>query len=133
MLTVVLVVVLVAVAIGVVRSLRSQPAEPKPFGLDAFEAHGLGRASADVLKAVVATISFLGHPFTVVQEAEEARAELAARFDAALAQVEKNLEGIQNLEEDNKKLQFRAKMAYARSGELEALVAQVDSVVGGNK
>ena len=125
----------VSVAVGVVldRYLRAPapvPA-PKPFGLSAFEAHGLNSASGDVLKAVVATISFLGHPFTVVAEAEEASARARARSAGALNQVDENLEAIRDLETENIELQSRAKGADARASELTALVTQVQSAVGG--
>jgi len=109
---------------------RSNAAEIKPFGLEAFEAHGLGRASSDVLKAVVATISFLGHPFTVVEEAAEARVSAAANSTRTFAQIEDNLDEIRDLEARNISLEARARLADARASDLAALVAQVSSVVG---
>lgn len=102
---------------------------PKPFGLDAFEAHDLGRASADVVKAVVATISFLDHPFTVVAEAKEACAAASAQATKAAEEIEENLENIQEILKENDKLQARVERANARAIELDQLVKQVGSFV----
>lgn len=126
--------VIVAVAVAAFltgSSLNKQvPAPLKPFGLEAFEAQGLQKASADVVKAVVATISFLGHPFTVVQEATEAKGverEYEANCGKAIAQ---NLKQIADLQKANKSLELNAKVANARAAELDNLVVAVNAVVG---
>ena len=106
--------------------------QPKPFGLEAFESHGLGRASNDVMTAVVATVTFLGHPFTVVEDAEEEMASAENRSAKSLSRVQKNLEEIRGLEAANAGLRDQAKWADARASAMQALVAQVNSVIGDN-
>lgn len=126
MVTAVLVVLFAAAAVLVDRYFRT----PKPFGLYAFEIHGLNRASGDVLKAVVATISFLGHPFTVVVEARTAKASAMTTSADALLQVGDNLEAIRGLEALNLALKSEAEVADNRASKLDTLIAQVSSVVG---
>jgi hypothetical protein len=130
--TLLLIVAAAVVAVVTDRYLRVQApvAPPKSFGLKAFEAHGLTSASGDVLKAVVATISFLGHPFTVVEEARAEKSSAAARSAEARDQVEENLQDIEALKNDNLALSSRAKDAEARASAMDVLVAQVSSVVG---
>ena len=102
----------------------------KPFGLFAYEAQGLGRASDDVLRAVVATISFLGHPFTVLEDAEKAKARVQREEAENRGEIADNLDEITNLQTANIKLETQAKAANARASALDVLVAQVSLVVG---
>ncbi len=130
-----LVLAMAALALGMYVFGRMRPdkvVEPKPFGLEAFESHGLGRANGDVMKAVVATVTFLGHPFTVVEEAKEEMSSADNQSAKSLARVQKNLEQIRGLEAANAGLRDQAKWSDARASAMEALVAQVNSVIGDN-
>lgn len=131
---IVLVVVVVAYLIVSALSKQAPPAPvpaPKPFGLEAFEAQGLQKASADVVKAVVATISFLGHPFVVAQEAVRASAQQRASEAMGRDQIAENLREITTLQEENIGLDIAAQRAGGRAAELDELVNFVNSVVGG--
>jgi len=128
----VLLILAAAVAFVAGRMRSDKTVQPKPFGLEAFESHGLGRASNDVMTAVVATVTFLGHPFTVVEDAEEEMASAENRSAKSLSRVQKNLEEIRGLEAANAGLRDQAKWADARASAMQALVAQVNSVIGDN-
>ena len=103
----------------------------KPFGLEAFEDHGLTSASGDVLKAVVATISFLGHPFTVLKDAADEKSMVQAREAESRATITENVQEVEALRAENVDLERRAQAANARASAMDALVAQVSSAVGG--
>lgn len=126
------VVIAAACLVGsmMLRPKSPAPPPPKPFGLRAFEAHGLAEASADVLKAVVATISFLGHPFTVVDEANAEMARANAREARDRQNIAENLREIEDLRKLNEGYNTDALDARARASQMDALVEQVKSVVG---
>ena len=126
-----IVIVAAFVAGGVMlRPAPSAPSTPMPFGLKAFEAHGLAEASNDVIKAVVATISFLGHPFTVVEEAKDAMSRAQAREDYGRRQIAENMKEIAELQEANNSLDSDALASVARANQLVDLIQQVSSVAG---
>lgn len=126
------VVAVVAFFVGGVMLRPKSPAAPppKPFGLRAFEAHGLAEASADVLKAVVAMISFLGHPFTVVAEAREEMTRAHAREARDRQDIARNMQEIADLKKENETLDNDATVARVRANEMDDLVNQVNLAVG---
>ena len=105
-------------------------APPKPFGLAAFEAHGLGVASDDALRVGVAIISFLGHPFTVVSEAKGAMSRAYEREAEDRRDVAENLKEIARLQEQNGGLSADAVKALARAKQLGDLIDQVNMISG---